>query len=149
MANKQKSNVDVWLERETGHKREALERALRYFDDNDSLTVNTLEAVYGEESSFGTMLRKRGTTDAAGHFMLEKATAEEYNLVVSKENDQRFDIDYASSAAARYLKDLNGIFSKKTTLLKDAKSIPVKSLFLLLITAVRLALRALNTKLNK
>jgi len=128
MTEKQKSNIDIWLERETSHKQKALENASRYFDENDNLTVNTLEAVYGQESSFGTMLGKRGTDDAAGHFRLEKATAERYGLIVSKENDQRFDIDYASSGAARYLKDLNGIFSKKTTLLKDLKSVPVKNI---------------------
>ncbi len=44
------------------------------------------------------------------------------------ENDQRFDIDYAASAAARYLKDLNSIFSKTTTLSEDLKSIPVKNI---------------------
>ena len=47
MAKKQKSDVDVWLERETQHKREALENASKYFDKNDNLTVNTLEAIYG------------------------------------------------------------------------------------------------------
>ncbi len=128
MSRKSKSKVDVWLEREIGHKRKALESASRHFDKSDSLTVNTLEAVYGQESSFGTMLGKRGATSAAGHFGLEKATAEEYGLTVSKENDQRFDIDYASSAAARYLKDLNTIFGKRTTLLNDVKSVPVKNI---------------------
>lgn len=128
MPKKQRSNVDNWLERETDHKREALENASRYFDKNDDLTVNTFEAVYGQESSFGTIRRKRGMYGAAGHFHLEKATAKEYNLTVSKNNDQRFDIDYASSAAARYLKDLNGIFSKETTLSKDIKTIQVKNI---------------------
>ncbi|MBU1122713.1 MAG: transglycosylase SLT domain-containing protein [Candidatus Omnitrophica bacterium] len=124
---KKKTNVDVWFERETQHKREALENASRYFDENDNLTVNTLEAIYGKESSFGTQQKKRGIDDAAGHFQFEKPTAKEYNLTASKNNDQRFDIDYASSAAARYLKDLNSIFSKKTSLSKNLKSTPVKS----------------------
>lgn len=130
MAKKQKSNVDIWLERETKHNRRALEDASRYFDENDNLTVNTLEAIYGQESSFGlnSMLGKRGSSGAAGHFRLEKATAERYGLIVSKQNDQRFDIDYASSAAARYLKDINGIFIKRTILSKDTRTIPVKNI---------------------
>jgi membrane-bound lytic murein transglycosylase MltF len=123
----EKSNVDIWLERETGHKRKALENASRYFDRNDNLTVNTLEAMYGQESSFGTLLGERGAKGAAGHFQLEKATAERYGLIVSKKNDQRFDIDYASSAAARYLKDLDAMFNKKTILSKSIYTIPVKS----------------------
>ncbi|MEW5758726.1 MAG: transglycosylase SLT domain-containing protein [Candidatus Omnitrophota bacterium] len=125
MANRQNSNVDVWLKLETEHSRKALENASRHFDDDDVLTVNTLEAIYGQESSFGKEQRKRGITAAAGHFHFESATAKEYNLTVSKENDQRFDIDYASSAAARYLKDLNTMFAKETILTKDSKTIPV------------------------
>lgn len=92
------------------------------------MTVNTLGAVYGQESSFGlsSKLGKRGSSGAAGHFRLEKVTAERYGLIVSRQNDQRFDIDYASSAAARYLKDINGIFAKRTILSKDTRSITVK-----------------------
>lgn len=56
MAKKQNSSIDTWLERETKHNREALENASRYFDENDNLTVNTLEAIYGQESSFGVKL---------------------------------------------------------------------------------------------
>ena len=102
MAAQQPSNVDQWLERETPHIRQALESASRYFDENDSLTVNTLEAVYGQESSFGTLLGARGIAAAGGHFQFTRGTAEEYGLTVSENNDQRFDIDYASSASARY-----------------------------------------------
>jgi len=97
---KNKTNVDIWLERETEHKRKALENASRYFDGKDTFTVNTLEAIYGQESSFGTQLRNRGIEGAAGEFHLDKVTAREYGLIVSKTNDQRFDIDYASIAAA-------------------------------------------------
>ena len=118
MAKKKLSDVDLWLGRETDHIRKALENASRYFDRNDSLTVNTLEAVYSQESSFGSdsFLGKRGDSVAAGHFQLKSGTAKQYGLIVSKKNDQRFDIDYASSAAARYLKDLDSMFSKKTNL---------------------------------
>ena len=129
MANKKLSDVDVWLGRETNHVRKALENASRHFDGNDSLTVNTLEAVYGRESSFGLekMMRKRGADVAADHFHLEIPTARRYGLNVSMKNDQRFDIDYASSAAARYLKDLDSMFSKKKILGKGLETIPIKS----------------------
>jgi len=116
---KRRSNVDMWLKRETEHKKEALENASRHFDKDDNLTVNTLEAIYGKESSFGNDMRKRGIDGAAGHFMLEKRTAKRYGLTVTKRNDQRFDIDDASSVAARYLKDLYKAFSKKTNLGHD------------------------------
>ena len=65
MPRKQASNVDVWLQRETPRVRKALENASRHFDSDDNLTVNTLEAVYGKESSFGTQMRKRGSVGAA------------------------------------------------------------------------------------
>ncbi len=120
------SNVDRWLKRETPRVRKALESASRYFDGNDNLTVHTLEAVYAQESSFGTMLRERGSTVAAGHFHLKPDTARRYSLNVLEKNDQRFDIDYASSAAARYLKDLDTMFSEKRTS-KVPDTIPVKS----------------------
>src|SRR3989338_7593031 len=127
MAEKQPSNVDRWLERETPRVRKALESASRYFDSNDELTVNTLEAVYGQENSFGILVGQRGSSDAAGHFQFKPKTAREYGLVVSKENDQRFDIDRASSAAARYLKDLNSMFRKTTGLPGGKSTIAVKN----------------------
>lgn len=58
----------------------------------------------------------RGSSRAAGHFQFEPDTATRYGLRVSKENDQRFDIHRASSAAARYLKDLHKMFGQKTDL---------------------------------
>ena len=51
MAEREPSNVDQWLKRETARIRKALESASRYFDSNEELTVNTLEAVYGQENS--------------------------------------------------------------------------------------------------
>jgi len=122
---KKPSDVDVWLGRETPRVRQALERASRYFDVNDKLTVNTLEAVYARESSFGTMLGKRGVDGPSGHFKFEAPTARRYRLSVSKENDQRFDIDRASSASARYLKDLNTWFGERTSLGKGLYTISV------------------------
>ena len=101
---KKPSDVDVWLERETPPIRRALESASRHFDSSDELTVNTLEAVYGQENSFGILMGQRGSADPAGHFQFKAKTAREYGLAVSMGNDQRFDIGRASSAAARYLK---------------------------------------------
>lgn len=43
-------------------------------DADDRLTVHTLEAIYGQESSFGTMMRKPGSSAATGHFHLEPAS---------------------------------------------------------------------------
>ena len=124
---KKKTYVDEWIEREKLHPniREALENASRYFARTDALTVNTLEAIYGEESSFGKQRGRRGSADAAGEFQIKVPTAQHYHLVVTKENDQRFDIDYASIAAARYLKDLNGLFGKPAKLSQDLRTIPV------------------------
>ena len=77
MPTKQSSDVDTWLERETDHVRKALENASRHFDENDNLTVNTLEAVYARESSFGLekMMGDRGATNPVGHFQLSPDTA--------------------------------------------------------------------------
>ena len=119
------SNVDSWLKRETPHIRKALENASTYFDHNDVLDVHTLEAIYAKESSFGTLLHERGIDGAAGEFQLKKALAEHYGLSTSKENDQRFDIDYASIAAARYLKDIDYTFSKRTKLTSKLFTVPV------------------------
>lgn len=124
---KKPSDVDVWLGRETPRIRRALESASRHFDANDELTVNTLEGVYGQENSFGILMGKRGSTGRAGHFQFEPKTARRYGLSVSKKNDQRFDIGRASSAAARYLKDLNTWFGKRTTLGEGLYTVPVKS----------------------
>ena len=129
MALKKSSDVDVWLERETDHVRKALESASKHFDGKDNLTVNTLESVYARESSFGLpeKMGKRGSAQAAGHFQFRPDTAKRYNLNVSKNNDQRFDIDYASSAAARYLKDLDNMFSRRTNLGTGYDTIPVNN----------------------
>ena len=101
------SNVDKWIKKETDHKKKALENASKHFDKDDSLSVNHLQAIYGKESSYGTQKRKRGMNGAAGDFMLEKKTAIRMGLTVTKENDQRFDVDDASAASAKYLKTLD------------------------------------------
>jgi len=127
---KKPSDVDIWIDREkkNEHIRQALENASTYFDHNDIMDVHTLEAVYAKESSFGDSLRTRGTIKAAGEFHFDKVTAERYGLTVSKENDQRFDIDYASIAAARYLKDIDYGFSKETILTAKVRTVPVADL---------------------
>ncbi|MBD3393426.1 MAG: transglycosylase SLT domain-containing protein, partial [Chitinivibrionales bacterium] len=127
MSEKKKTNVDKWLESEDEHTREALEAASRHFEEKDSLTVNTLEAIYGKESSFGSDRRSRNIPGAAGDFQLEKNTAKRMGLTVSKENDQRFDVDDASAAAAKYAKKIDAFFSKETTLVKGLKTIPVSN----------------------
>ena len=87
--NKKASNIATWLERETPHKQTALENASRHFDDKDALTVNTLEAIYGQESSFGRNRRTRGIAGAAGDFQLERPTAKRMGLTVGRKNDER------------------------------------------------------------
>ena len=124
-----KAYVDDWvsLENDDKHKIKALENASRHFDEKDDFTVNTLESIYGQESSFGTNFENlRGSAKGAGHFQLEKDTAEEYDLIVTKDNDQRFDIDYSSDAAAQYLKDLYNYFGKATILSPTRTTRPVK-----------------------
>lgn len=113
---KHRTKVDDCLERETPHKKKALENASRYFDVKDALTVNILEAIYAQESSSGIDRRGRGIAGAAGDFQLEKQTAIRYNLIVSKSNDQRFDIDDASRAAAMHLKALDNYFREGANL---------------------------------
>ena len=70
---------------------------------------------------------KHGASGAAGHFQFRPDTAKRYSLNVSKNNDQRFDIDYASSAAARYLKDLDNMFSRRTNLGTGYDTAPVNN----------------------
>jgi Transglycosylase SLT domain len=98
------SNVENWIKKETDHKRNALENASRHFGKDDALTVNTLEGVYGQESSFGSNRGKRGIAGASGDFQLERRIAKKMGLKVSPKNDQRFDVDNTSAAAAKYLK---------------------------------------------
>ena len=123
---KKQSDVDVWLGRETSHVRRALESASRQFGSGSRLTVHTLEAVYGQESSFGVLLGTRGSSGAAGHFQFKPDTAKEYGLSVSREDDQRFDLAKASSAAARYLNKLNSMFSKNTKVFGKSVTIAVR-----------------------
>lgn len=98
-----------------------------HFDKNDKLTVSVLEALYGQESSFGQSRRKRYINGAAGDFQLEKKTAKRMGLTVSSKNDLRFDIDDSSAAAAKYLKTLDSNFSKLTVLSKNLKTNPISN----------------------
>jgi len=124
----QKPNVDAWLEKEDHHKEDAFERGSREFDDGDSLSVHTLEAIYGKESGFGAELGRRGSNGAAGHFQMERQTAQRMGMTVTTKDDQRFDIDTASVAEAKYLKTLDGLFSKEAYLGLDIKTVPVDDL---------------------
>jgi membrane-bound lytic murein transglycosylase MltF len=47
-------------------------------------------------------------------------------LTVSEKNDERFDVDKASAASAKYLKIQDRTFSKKTILSKNLSTSPVK-----------------------
>lgn len=118
-------NVDMWVKRETEYKKKVLREAARYFGENDALTVNTLKALYGQESSFGILLRRPGIIGAAGHFHLEKATAENYKLVVTRGHDQRFDFSYACLVSARHLKNLDHNFSERAVLAQDVSTVAV------------------------
>ncbi len=117
MTNK---NVNEWIDLRDPHQLKALEKASKVFDDNDVLTVNTLEAIYGKESSFGNKRyldkSSRGSDKPAGHFQQKKEAAKEQGLITDPKNDQRFDIDEASISAAKQLKALDTYFSKKTNL---------------------------------
>jgi hypothetical protein len=114
------NDVDKWIDKRNPHQVKALEKASKIFDEKDSFTVNTLEAIYGQESSFGDKdyLKKspHGTTKPAGHFQQKKIAAKEQKLLTNRDNDQRFDINEASIGAANQLKSLDTFFSKKTNL---------------------------------
>ena len=126
MAN---NDVDKWIKNRKPHQVKALEKASKVFDDKDNLSVNTLEAIYGKESSFGTVLNSdkfpKGTAKPAGHFQQKKFSANEQGLITNPTNDQRFDIDEASISAAKQLKKLDGFFSKKTKLTNDISTIGI------------------------
>lgn len=123
---KKRSDVDVWLERETLAVRKALENASRDLGVSD-FTVHTLEAIYGQESSFGTLMGTPGSDDPAGHFQFEKSTAERFGLKVSKKKDERFDRDLASAAAVKYLNVLGKLFSGKAKLGQTKEAFSVRS----------------------
>src|SRR5437016_1700644 len=99
-----RSSFPDWLKRETPFQRKALETASRHFDKNDTMDVHTLEALYGQESSFGKYRGKRNSNGAAGDFQIKKKTAKDLGLRVSEKNDERFDLDASSAAAAKNLK---------------------------------------------
>lgn len=112
--------VNEWIKNRTPHQVRALEKASKIFDDRDNLSVNTLEAIYGKESSFGDELylkkSRRGSDKPSGHFQQKKVAANERGLITDAKNDQRFDIDEASIGAAKQLKALDTYFSKRTKL---------------------------------
>lgn len=124
--SKRRTKVDEWLDRETPHKKKALENASRYFDSKDSLSVNILEAIYGQESSFGSNRRTRGIAGAAGDFQIEKETAIRYGLAASKKNDQRFDIDDASKAAKNRKPLKQKTSAEEHWITKDGRHIPIE-----------------------
>ena len=125
MATNNNKNVDSWIKNRKEHDTKALENASRHFDDKDALTVNTLEAIYGRETSFGTAknLGTRGKKGPAGYFQISLDTTNRYSKSkISKSNDIRFDIDDASNIAALYLEPVANLnpqfFIKKNPIIK-------------------------------
>lgn len=124
------SYVSDWLGIEKDHpnKVNALENASRNLSVNHPLTINSVEAIYGQETSFGDKKKlkgKRGGIGPSGHFQLDKRTAERYGPKITAKNDWRYDIDDSSYFAAMHLNNLNGIFSKDTILDKGIKTIAI------------------------
>lgn len=119
------TNVDTWLQRETSHKQKALENASTHFDDKDSLDVYLLEAIYGQESSFGVGEKgDRGEAGPAGEFQMDRQTANRYGLKTEDDDDQRWDVDDSSDAAARYLSSIDNHFERGTTLVRGSNGDP-------------------------
>ena len=116
-------DINEWLkleEKQNGHKRKALENASTVFDDNDAFTVNTLQAIYGQESSFGEIkkTKEKGIASPAGDFQLTAEIVKKYSKTkITKKNDIRYDVDNASNLAAQYLADLNQLFSQDSILI--------------------------------
>ena len=111
-------DINEWLileEKQNSHKRKALENASTVFDDNDAFTVNTLQAIYGQESSFGEIrkTKEKGIASPAGDFQLTAEIVKKYSKTkITKKNDIRYDVDNASNLA-----DLNQLFSQDSILI--------------------------------
>jgi hypothetical protein len=50
LKQKSKENVDLWIENETAEQRKALKNAPKQFEANSPFTIDTLKAIYGQES---------------------------------------------------------------------------------------------------
>jgi hypothetical protein len=86
-------------------------------------TVNTLEAIYGQESGFGRRKGTKGIDDPSGDFQLTTKVVARYSKAkITAKNDIRHDVDNASNIAARYLADLNKLFSKNSTLIDESET---------------------------
>ena len=76
-------DINEWLrlEEKNGYIRKALENASTVFDDKDAFTVNTLQAIYGQESSFGKQknIEEKGVDNPAGHFQLTADIVKKYS----------------------------------------------------------------------
>ena len=116
-------DINKWLgleEEKNGYIRKALENASTVFDDKDAFTVNTLQAIYGQESSFGEQrkVKEKGVDNPAGHFQLTADIVKKYSKTkITKKNDIRYDVDNASNLATQYLADLNQLFSQDSILI--------------------------------
>ena len=126
MTNKFDQNMEKWLkveEAEGAHKRKALENASTVFDDNDAFTVNTLQAIYGQESGFGARKRAKAISGPSGDFQITAKIVAKYSKTkITAKNDIRHDVDNASNIAAQYLVDLNKLFGQISTLIAKSKT---------------------------
>ncbi len=117
MANK-KSDIDKWLSKLTPYQRKALENASKNFSDRDNFDINSIESIFGIESSFGSSehIGVRGSDGPAGYFQQKKNSAIRYGLIVTKKNDERFNLAKSAISAAKQIKDLDNLFSKRSNL---------------------------------
>ena len=62
-----------------------------------------------------------------GDFQMEAEIARKMGLIVSKKNDERFDLDASSAAAAKYMKTLDNNFKKESIITANTKTIAVNN----------------------
>ncbi len=113
------NNIDEFFsDKDLKNKVKALENSSKIFDENDNFDVHTMESIFAIESSFGTVknIGIRGSDEPAGYFQQKKNSAEKAGLIVTKKNDERFDIDRSSIGSSRQLKELDNLFSQRNNL---------------------------------
>ncbi len=122
-------DVDKWLKDYTEQQMRAIETASKVFDDEDFMDVNIIEGIFARESSFGKSknIGSRGDNGPAGYFQQKKDAANRSGIKTEKNNDGRFDIDFAAIGAARQMKHLDGLFGKKSNLGSGIVTIKISS----------------------
>ncbi|MBI4043128.1 MAG: putative toxin-antitoxin system toxin component, PIN family [Deltaproteobacteria bacterium] len=108
---------------ETVYPKQSIELFADPYDDmliEAALTGRARYIVNSQESSFGSIRKKRYISGAAGDFQLEKRAALRMGLTVSNRNDQRFDIDDASAAAfTEWIRSLDKMFRARILIKVD------------------------------